>query len=107
MGQGRVLICGAGIAGPTLAYWLARHGFEPTVIERAQGLQSSGNPVDVRGGAAEVARRMGILLLGVLEELFISAARWLSCYPKSRRRRRRVSAHPRRPAAARHPDWKY
>ncbi len=61
MGQRRVLICGAGIAGPTLAYWLARHGFQPTVVERAQGLRSSGSPVDVHGGATEVARRMGIL----------------------------------------------
>lgn len=56
-----VLICGAGIAGPTLAFWLARHGFRPTVVERAEGLRSSGSPVDVRGGAEEVARRMGIL----------------------------------------------
>ena len=56
-----VLICGAGIAGPTLAYWLARHGFQPTVVERARGLRSSGSPVDVHGAATEVARRMGIL----------------------------------------------
>ena len=56
-----VLICGAGIAGPTLAYWLARHGFRPTVVERAADLRSSGNPVDVRGGAARIAGRMGIL----------------------------------------------
>jgi len=56
-----VLICGAGIAGPTLAYWLARHGFHPTVVERAGDLRSSGNPVDLHGEAAQVARRMGIL----------------------------------------------
>ncbi|RAX43991.1 monooxygenase [Arthrobacter sp. AQ5-06] len=61
MGQRTVLICGAGIAGPTLAYWLARHGFQPTVVERAQALRSSGSPVDVHGAATEVARRMGIL----------------------------------------------
>jgi 2-polyprenyl-6-methoxyphenol hydroxylase-like FAD-dependent oxidoreductase len=29
----RVLISGVGIAGPTLAYWLLRHGFEPTLVE--------------------------------------------------------------------------
>lgn len=61
MARAKVLICGAGIAGPTLAYWLARDGFHPTVVERAKGLRSSGNPVDVRGAAAQVSRRMGIL----------------------------------------------
>ncbi|WP_440072613.1 FAD-dependent monooxygenase [Streptosporangium sp. OZ121] len=56
-----VLISGGGIAGPTLSYWLARHGFRPTVVERAQGLRSSGNPVDVRGPALSVAEEMGIM----------------------------------------------
>ncbi|GAA3059927.1 FAD-dependent monooxygenase [Streptomyces glomeratus] len=56
-----VLISGAGIAGTTLAYWLARHGFRPTVVERSAGLRSSGNPVDVRGPAVEVAERMGVM----------------------------------------------
>src|SRR5262249_47310020 len=56
-----VLISGAGVAGPTLAYWLARHGFRPTVVERAAGLRSSGSPVDVRGPAVEVAERMGVM----------------------------------------------
>ena len=28
----RVLISGAGIAGPTLAYWFAHYGFTPTII---------------------------------------------------------------------------
>ena len=49
------------MAGSTLAYWLARHGFRPTVVERADGQRSSGNPVDVRGPATDVAQRMGIL----------------------------------------------
>lgn len=31
----RILISGAGIAGLTLAYWLARHGLRPTIVERA------------------------------------------------------------------------
>jgi 2-polyprenyl-6-methoxyphenol hydroxylase-like FAD-dependent oxidoreductase len=55
-----VLISGAGIGGPTLAYWLARHGFRPTVVERAAGPRSSGSPVDVRGPAVAVADRMGV-----------------------------------------------
>ena len=56
-----VLISGAGIAGPTLAYWLARHGFRPTVVERSAVVRSSGSPIDVRGRAVEVAERMGIM----------------------------------------------
>lgn len=56
-----VLIVGAGIAGSTLAYWLARHGMQPTVVERAQEQRSSGSPVDVRGPAAAVVQRMGVL----------------------------------------------
>lgn len=56
-----VLVCGAGIAGSTLAFWLARNGFQPTVVERAAGQRSSGNPVDVRAGAMEVADAMGVV----------------------------------------------
>jgi 2-polyprenyl-6-methoxyphenol hydroxylase-like FAD-dependent oxidoreductase len=61
MKQRTVLISGAGVAGPTLAYWLSRYGFRPTVVERSEGQRSSGNPVDVRGEAMEVASRMGVL----------------------------------------------
>jgi 2-polyprenyl-6-methoxyphenol hydroxylase-like FAD-dependent oxidoreductase len=56
-----VLISGAGIAGPTLAYWLARTGLRPTVVERANGQRSSGSPVDVRGPALPVAEEMGVI----------------------------------------------
>ncbi|MCW3816116.1 FAD-dependent monooxygenase [Micromonospora sp. DR5-3] len=55
-----VLISGAGIAGNTLAWWLARHGFRPTVVERAAGQRSSGAPVDVRGPALPVVEAMGL-----------------------------------------------
>jgi 2-polyprenyl-6-methoxyphenol hydroxylase-like FAD-dependent oxidoreductase len=56
-----VLISGAGIGGSTLAYWLARRGFRPTVVELAAGPRSSGNPVDVRGPAVGVAEQMGVM----------------------------------------------
>jgi 2-polyprenyl-6-methoxyphenol hydroxylase-like FAD-dependent oxidoreductase len=57
----RILICGASIAGLTLAHWLARHGFQPVVVERAAAPRSGGNGVDVRGHAAAVAERTGIM----------------------------------------------
>lgn len=56
-----VLISGAGIAGPALAYWLRRHGFTPVVVEQAPAPRRGGHAVDVRGTALEVAERMGIL----------------------------------------------
>lgn len=57
----QVLISGAGIAGLTLAYWLARHGFRPTVVEHAPGLRAGGQGVDVRETAVEVAEPMGLM----------------------------------------------
>ncbi|QHC20541.1 FAD-dependent monooxygenase [Streptomyces sp. GS7] len=56
-----VLISGAGIAGPALAYWLHRYGFAVTVVERAPALRTGGYKVDIRGAAIDVAERMGIL----------------------------------------------
>ncbi|HEX4223864.1 MAG TPA: FAD-dependent monooxygenase [Pseudonocardiaceae bacterium] len=57
----RVLISGASIAGPVLAYWLRRYGFEPTVVELAGERRDGGYPIDVRGQAVTVAQRMGLL----------------------------------------------
>jgi 2-polyprenyl-6-methoxyphenol hydroxylase-like FAD-dependent oxidoreductase len=56
-----VLISGAGIAGATLAALLGRAGHGVTVVERDQGVRSSGNPVDVRKGAYQVAERLGVM----------------------------------------------
>jgi len=56
-----VLISGAGVGGLALAYWLAGHGFQVTVVERAPALRPGGQAVDVRGPALEVAERMGVL----------------------------------------------
>jgi len=56
-----VLVVGAGIAGSTVAYWLARHGLDVTVVERAQADRSSGSPVDVHGPALAVVTQMGVL----------------------------------------------
>jgi 2-polyprenyl-6-methoxyphenol hydroxylase-like FAD-dependent oxidoreductase len=54
------LISGAGIAGPVLAFWLADAGWDVTVVECATRLRTSGYPVDVRGYAIDVIRRMGV-----------------------------------------------
>ncbi|OMC19091.1 FAD-binding domain [Mycobacterium sp. SP-6446] len=56
----KVAIVGAGIAGPTLAYWLWRYGHEPTLIEKAPRLRTGGYVVDFWGGGYSVAERMGL-----------------------------------------------
>ncbi|MGI8306307.1 FAD-dependent monooxygenase [Saccharopolyspora hattusasensis] len=55
-----VLISGASIAGPALAYWLRRKGFSVTVVERAPGQRKGRQAVDIRGVALEVMDRMGL-----------------------------------------------
>lgn len=56
-----VLISGASVAGPTLAYWLLRHGVDVTVVERAPALRTGGHGVDFRGAQMELLRRMDLV----------------------------------------------
>ncbi|MEZ0487017.1 FAD-dependent monooxygenase [Fibrella aquatica] len=56
----KVLISGASIAGPTLAFWLTRYGYEVTLIERSASLRLGGQNVDINGPAEEIVRKMGI-----------------------------------------------
>ncbi len=56
-----VLISGASIAGPALAYWLSRYGFDVTVVEKAPALRPGGQAVDFKGRTHRtVLERMGI-----------------------------------------------
>ena len=57
----RVLISGAGVAGPTLAWFLAKAGARITVVEKAPALLPYGQNVDMRGSAVSVIRKMGLL----------------------------------------------
>jgi len=56
-----VLISGASVAGPSLAFWLSQFGFEPTIVERTPSLREGGYAVDFRGTSMEALRRMGLL----------------------------------------------
>ncbi|MFI8952056.1 FAD-dependent monooxygenase [Streptomyces sp. NPDC053750] len=56
-----VLISGASVAGPALAYWLSRYGATVTVVEKAPALREGGFAVDFRGDAHRtVLQRMGV-----------------------------------------------
>jgi 2-polyprenyl-6-methoxyphenol hydroxylase-like FAD-dependent oxidoreductase len=56
-----ILISGAGIAGPTLAYWLDRYGFDVTLVERAPRPRTGGYIIDFWGLGYDVADRMQLV----------------------------------------------
>jgi 2-polyprenyl-6-methoxyphenol hydroxylase-like FAD-dependent oxidoreductase len=55
-----VLISGAGIAGPTLAFWLNAAGFKTTIVEQAPALRAGGYVIDFWGLGYDIAERMGL-----------------------------------------------
>ncbi|WP_028473850.1 FAD-dependent monooxygenase [Nocardioides alkalitolerans] len=58
----RVLVSGASIGGPAVAYWLNRFGFDVTVVEKADSIRTGGQAVDFKGPVHhDVLKRMGIL----------------------------------------------
>ncbi len=57
----KVAISGAGVAGPSLAFWLLRAGHDITLIEKAPAFRTGGYLVDFWGLGYTVAERMGIL----------------------------------------------
>jgi 2-polyprenyl-6-methoxyphenol hydroxylase-like FAD-dependent oxidoreductase len=56
-----VLIGGAGIAGPSLAFWLTQGGYRVIVAELAEGIRPGGHTVDLRGAGGDVVSRMGLI----------------------------------------------
>jgi 2-polyprenyl-6-methoxyphenol hydroxylase-like FAD-dependent oxidoreductase len=56
----RVLITGASVAGPAAAFWLAKAGYDVTVVELAPELRPGGQNIDVRASGREVLQRMGL-----------------------------------------------
>lgn len=56
----KILVIGAGIAGPAVCYWLKRFGFFPILIEKSPNLRKGGHALDVRGAAIDLVKKMGI-----------------------------------------------
>jgi 2-polyprenyl-6-methoxyphenol hydroxylase-like FAD-dependent oxidoreductase len=57
----RIAINGAGIAGPTLAYWLRESGHQVLLIEESPQLRSGGYAIDFWGVGYDIAEKMGLL----------------------------------------------
>lgn len=56
-----ILISGAGIAGPAVAFWLSRQGHRCTVIERFPSLRTAGLQIDIRQQGIDAIKRMGLI----------------------------------------------
>ncbi|KAI1848385.1 hypothetical protein JX266_005691 [Neoarthrinium moseri] len=57
----RVLISGAGIAGNTLAWSLAKTGARVVIVEKSQSILPHGQSVDVKDDALTVIKKMGLM----------------------------------------------
>ena len=55
-----VLIAGASIAGPTLAWWLNEYGIKVTIVEKSPAPRPGGHAIDIRGAGIAVIRAMGL-----------------------------------------------
>ncbi|MFJ4649993.1 FAD-dependent monooxygenase [Nocardia sp. NPDC088792] len=86
-----ILISGAGIGGPSLAYWLGQLGYHVTVVEQAAGLRTGGAAaVDFRGEQVALLERMGVLAdiraqqTGMGDQLVVDAdGRTLTRFPSA------------------------
>ncbi|WP_082163886.1 FAD-dependent monooxygenase [Mycolicibacterium obuense] len=77
MNNPTVLINGAGIAGPSLAFWLNRAGYRVIVLELASDIRPGGQTVDLRGTGRDVVERMGLLDQMRARALEQSGAAWV------------------------------
>ncbi len=56
----KILVIGAGVAGPAVCYWLKRFGFSPVLIEKSLEIRKGGQALDIRGIAVDLVKKMGI-----------------------------------------------
>ena len=77
MTQPTVVISGAGIAGPALAFWLTRNGFRVIIVETGPGIRPGGQTVDLRGAGGDVVERMGLMDEMERRSLFQRGIAWV------------------------------
>lgn len=78
----RILISGAGIGGPALAFWLRRYGFAPTLIERAPSFRDGGYMIDEWGVGYDLIEHMGLLPEALKAGYFIEHVRFVDEHGK-------------------------
>lgn len=78
----KILICGAGIAGPACAWWLSRYGFSVVVAEKASGFRDGGQNVDVKGAGQQVIDLMGLTQQVEARDTLECGQKWLDAAGK-------------------------
>jgi 2-polyprenyl-6-methoxyphenol hydroxylase-like FAD-dependent oxidoreductase len=71
----KIAISGAGVAGPTLAYWLLRTGHEVTLVEQAPSFRAGGYVIDFWGVGYTIAERMASVFGRITNDRYTSLAR--------------------------------
>ena len=71
----KVVICGAGIAGLTLGWWLARDGWDVVIIEKAAAVRDEGYMIDFMSSGWDVAAGSSLGTAGYCSEEPDSAGR--------------------------------
>lgn len=56
----RVLISGAGICAPVIAFWLAKAGIQVTIVERHENIRPGGHIISLAAPGVEVLELMGL-----------------------------------------------
>ena len=57
----KIAINGAGVAGPTLAWWLRKSGHQVLLVERSPHLRAGGYAIDFWGIGYDIADKMGLI----------------------------------------------
>jgi 2-polyprenyl-6-methoxyphenol hydroxylase-like FAD-dependent oxidoreductase len=74
----KAVICGAGIAGLTLAGCLAQRGWQVVIVDRGQSARGEGYMIDLFGSGFEAARRMDLMPRLHEVEYEFASVRWLN-----------------------------
>ncbi len=84
----KVVVCGAGIAGLTLAGQLATRGWDVIVVEKAPGPRTQGYMIDFFGAGYDAAEAMGVLPRLLELGYHVEEARFVDAAGKPRARLR-------------------
>ena len=76
----KAIICGAGIAGISAAWWLDIFGWQVVLIERAESLRAQGHMIDFFGPGCEAVERMRLIARLEQVQYRVPKVVWMNLY---------------------------